>query len=61
VNAAVKTAIYVLEALFTCGVLGSCIVVLLSMVEDLEVGITREPNDGRNGDQVSTHPDLTTT
>lgn len=36
-NELIKFGIYTLEGLFACGVIGSAIVILMSMVDDLEV------------------------
>lgn len=57
----VKIGIYTLEAFFACGVVGSVIVLLLSMVEDVEVWLTRDASKETNTEQLSSHPNFSTT
>lgn len=59
-NEADTIGVYALEILFAAGVLGSVLVVLLSMIEDFEVWFTPKDADGSQ-DDASAPPDLATT
>ncbi len=53
-----RIGIYILETLFTCGVVGSFAVLLLSMVEDVEV-FTGGTDESSDNELTESHPDFT--
>jgi hypothetical protein len=61
VNEPGRILVYLLEILFAAGVLGSALVILLSMVEDFEVWFAPKEANGGDNSATGTHPDVAAT